>query len=159
MVVRADDVAAPAERDRLPVQRATSRLPPYAYSAAKPQNAFLSSCCSAPAPKRHAELAGISGDTLPDWKAESYAMPKLMSHGSEYRYCAPAATCQVSLYSRFCVTLVGLLTSSMPSWTCPNFDHCCHPTLPSSAQRSLVSAYPLSITPCGTLMPTFADAS
>ena len=68
------------------------------------------------------------------------------------------AKCQVSLKFRFVVVLVGLVVLSMPSCTWPNFDHCCQPMLPSTAQRSFTWVKKLPINCCGTLIPTLMFA-
>src|SRR5215831_1738227 len=94
----------PSATGRVPILL-TSRLPPYAYSTDQPQlNVFDSSFCM-PTPKRHCEFAGSSGETFDEsWNSESYATPKFRSHGPpSRRYCAPPATCQVSLKWRFVV--------------------------------------------------------
>src|SRR5512139_2594182 len=80
-------------------------------------------------------------------------MPMLSVHGSESRYCAPTATCQVSWNGRLVVSATGLDVLSMPTSTWPNFDHCCQPTLPNRDQRSSTRDAMLAMTCCGIFVP------
>ena len=79
--------------------------------------------------------------------------------GSGYRYCAPSATCHVSLNSRFFVTLVGLAdrrgrTPPARISTTAASRRCRAPPTCRSLPRET-----LPITCCGTLMPTAMLAS